>query len=196
MNYLAHLYFSAPRPLAWAGSLMGDFVKGNDHRDLPEDLVIHLQLHRHLDTCTRTSLPFQTSRRRIDPRFRHGRSVLVDVFYDHFLACQWDRWCARPLPDFARHVYAGLLQCQHLLPPLLQRQLPRMIADDWLTSYRTAAVIERVLQRLEQRLGHKVPLAAGYHELERLRAPMQEDFSAFMVEAADLTAQWHKRAGR
>ena len=75
MNYLAHLYFSDPNPLAWAGSLMGDFVKGAVPATFPEELSRHLKLHRHIDSLTQHSEIFQTSRRRLDPRFRHGRSV-------------------------------------------------------------------------------------------------------------------------
>ncbi|MCK5913136.1 MAG: DUF479 domain-containing protein, partial [Desulfuromusa sp.] len=96
MNYLAHLYLSDPNPLAWAGSLMGDFVKGTVPETLPGELSRHLKLHRHIDSLTQRSEIFQTSRRRLDPHFRHGRSVLVDVFYDHFLANHWDEYSDQP----------------------------------------------------------------------------------------------------
>ncbi|MFO7765937.1 MAG: ACP phosphodiesterase [Pelovirga sp.] len=182
MNYLAHLYFSAPRPLAWTGSLMGDFFKGNNFDGLPDDLVFHLKLHRRLDTFTLSSPPFQSSRRRLDPGFGHGRSILVDVFYDHLLACRWDTYAEVPLPDFAREVYSGLHVCYHYLPARLQEQLPRMTAADWLSSYRHEDVVERVLQRLEQRLRHKIPLASGYQQLSRHRAGLEEDFTAFMAD--------------
>jgi len=184
VNYLAHLFFSAPRPLAWAGSLMGDFFKGSNFYDLPDDLVSHLKLHRRLDTFTLDNSAFQISRRRLCPSFGHGRSILVDVFYDHLLACQWENYSVQPLPDFARDVYRGLDDCHHYLPVSLQQQLPRMIAGDWLTSYRQVEVVERVLLRLEQRLQHKIPLAQGYEQLHRHRRGLEEDFADFMVAAA------------
>lgn len=185
MNYLAHLYFSAPRPLAWAGSMMGDFFKGSHFGELPDDLVTHLNLHRRLDTFTLNSLPFQNSRRRLCPSFGHGRSILVDVFYDHFLACQWQNYSRQPLQEFAHEVYSGLRECQAYLPQRLQEQLPRMIAADWLTSYRQEEVVERVLLRLEQRLNHKIPLAKGSDQLHQHRAELEKDFTAFMAAAGD-----------
>jgi len=185
MNYLAHLYFSAPRPLAWAGSLMGDFFKGSRFGELPDDLVVHLKLHRRLDTFTLDSPPFQASRRRLCPSFGHGRSILVDVFYDHFLACQWQDYAQQPLPEFADDVYCGLRACCNYLPQRLQEQLPRMIAGDWLTSYRQEEVVERVLMRLEQRLKHRIPLAQGYEQLHQHRQELESDFAAFMAAAAD-----------
>lgn len=191
MNYLVHLYFSAPRPLAWAGSLMGDFFKGSRFGELPDDLVAHLKLHRRLDTFTLDSPPFQASRRRLCPSFGHGRGILVDVFYDHFLACQWQHYSFQPLPEFAHEVYCGLRDCYSYLPEKLQEQLPRMIAGDWLTSYRHETVVERVLLRLEQRLKHKIPLAKGYGQLHRHRAELEKDFAAFMTAVGDYVTSLH-----
>lgn len=184
MNYLAHLYFSDPDPLAWAGSLMGDFVKGTIDPDLPPQLLRHLHLHRKIDSYTRDSLPFQNSRRRIDPRFRHGRSVMIDVFYDHLLASRWGEYHPQTLEAFSRQVYVGLHEVYDLLSPGLQRILPHMTERNWLFSYREERVMLRVLQRLEERLGHRLPLAEGYGELERVRVGLELDFGLFMQEAA------------
>jgi acyl carrier protein phosphodiesterase len=193
MNYLAHLYFSDPRPQAWAGSLMGDFFKGSDFSALPADLARHLRLHRRIDSFTCDSLPFQRSRKRLDPRFRFARSILVDVFYDHYLACHWDDYSSQPLAQFSRTVYAGLQDCQPLLSPGLQRQLPHMIAHDWLSSYRQPRVVKRVLQSLEERLGHKFPLSSSYQQWESLRGEMATDFHFFMDEARRFVSDWKRR---
>ena len=193
MNYLAHLYFSAPTPLAWSGSLMGDFVKGVVPADLPEELSLHLKLHRKIDAYTQQSQAFQQSRRRLNPRFRYARSILVDVFYDHFLACQWQQYSSQPLNCFAQEVYRGLQACHDYLPVPLQNQLPRMIEHDWLTSYQYEDVVLRVLQRLEIRLQHKFPLAQGIDELKRWRSDLEEDFAAFMLEACNMIACWREQ---
>ncbi len=190
LNYLAHLYFSESRPLAWAGALMGDFVKGRRFDGLPDDLVMHLQLHRALDAYTRISVPFQRSRRRLDPALSHGRSVIVDVFYDHFLACYWRDYSPCPLPDFAQQVYAGLMDCHDVLHPRLQQQLPQMMARDWLTSYQRPEVVKRVLERLSQRLNHKLDLVGGFAALTTGRDALEEDFRSFMAGAAPYLQQW------
>lgn len=190
MNYLAHLYFSDPFPLAWAGSLMGDFYKGSDFRELPGELVRHLKLHRHIDSFTQTNSFFQQSRRRLDPRFRYARSVLIDVFYDHFLAKRWEDYHAEPLHVFSQKVYRGLQSCYSSLSPGLQKQVPRMIEYDWLTSYRQPQIIRRVLQRLEERLKHKFPLTEGMDELNRWCSELENDFSLFMPALGTVVDQW------
>lgn len=190
MNYLAHLYLSDPTPLAWAGSLMGDFVKGRDLSGYPRELERHLRLHRHIDAYTAGSAAFQASRRRLDERFRHGRAVLVDVFYDHLLACCWSDYARQPLKDFSREVYRGLESCSELLSPPLRQMLPRMVAEDWLSGYRRPETVARVLGCLEQRLQGKVPLASGYPELARLHNALIEDFRRFMEEVEPLVRVW------
>lgn len=170
---------------------MGDFVKGPVPADLPDELARHLWLHRRIDTYTSNNLVFQCSRRRLDPRFRYARGVLVDVFYDHFLARFWSHYSAQPLADFAQDVYQGLQSCFELLPESLQQQLPRMIEHDWLTSYQYPDVVLRVLQRLEVRLRHKFPLAEGFVELERCGFELENDFADFMFQLRGEITDWH-----
>ncbi len=195
MNYLAHLFFSEATPLAWSGSLMGDFHKGSDFSGLPKELVLHLQLHRFIDGLTRSNPHFQNSRRRFHPRFRHGRSVLVDVYYDHFLARHWSQFSGQPLTDFSSRVYAGLQQSFVHLSPGLQQQLPRMIAGDWLSSYCEQDVVAKVLKRLEERLQGKVSLSQAWPLPKELRQALLNDFFHFMTEVTALVAAWKRSHG-
>ncbi len=192
MNYLAHLYLSDPNPLAWSGSLMGDFVKGAVPTTFAVELSRHLKLHRYIDSFTQRSETFQHSRRRLDVDLRHGRSVLIDVFYDHFLACFWDDYSNQSLADFAQDVYRGLQSCYDHLSPGLQQQLPRMIEHDWLTAYRKPEVVQRVLQRLEERINHKLPIASGFPQLELWRDELEVDFATFMQEVTQEVAEWKR----
>jgi len=171
---------------------MGDFVKGPVPTDLPDELAWHLWLHRRIDTYTLDSPAFKCSRNRLDSRFRYARGILVDVFYDHLLACNWQKYSSQPLEQFAQDVYSGLQSCFALLPAALQQQLPYMIEHDWLTSYRQPDVVMRVLQRLETRLQHKFPLAEGYAELERCRSELEVDFADFMREVKVEMPQWNQ----
>ena len=193
MNYLAHLYFSDSDPMAWAGSLMGDFLKGPLPEDVDPQLLRHLRLHRKIDSFAQESEYFQASCRRLGRQYRFGRSILVDVFYDHFLACHWADYSNQPLEDFSHRVYEGLTGCRHLLPPGLQNLLPRMVRDNWLVSYRQAAVVDNVLNSLERRLKYRLPLARGLEDLQMHRDELQTDFRAFMDEATDFVSQWKAR---
>jgi len=190
MNYLAHLYFSDSEPLAWAGSLMGDFLKGPLPEDLDPQLLKHLKLHRRIDSYTCENQHFQVSCKRLGEQYRFGRGILIDVFYDHFLACRWSEFSDTSLEEFSHNAYEGLTACRHMLPEGLQNLLPRMVRDNWLVSYREEQVVSRVLGSLERRIKHRLPLAHGIDDLQAQRSQLEADFTAFMRDADAFVAAW------
>jgi len=65
-----------------------------------------------------------------------------------------------------------------------------MIEHDWLTSYQHPDVVQRVLERLEERLKHKFPLAEGFIELERWQPGLERDFADFILEVQQQMPAW------
>ena len=121
---------------------------------------------------------------RLDDLFGPGKGILVDIFYDHFMARNWDRYSPRPLEDFAREIYTLLEADFARLPPGLQRIVPHMIGHDWLVSYRRLDIIEVVLQRISARLRRPNRLAEGLPELRRHYRSLEGDFEDFLAAAA------------
>lgn len=183
MNYLAHFFLSQESPATMAGALLGDFVHGDPARQLPGPIAAAVHRHRQIDVFTdQHPLPRQ-SRQRIDPRFRLVRAVMVDVFYDHFLALHWQRFSTEPLDAFAQRVHAALVGQRQHLPAQVQSWAGRISTVDWLTSYRDPASVDRALRRAAARLRHPNGLAEGGSELERCRDGLESDFLGFFPDA-------------
>lgn len=180
MNYLAHFYLSDRSPAALAGSLMGDFVKGRVEGRFPVEIERAIRVHRYIDSFTDSDPTILASRRRIDRGYRLLRGILIDVFYDHFLARHWADFSAEPLPDFAARVYGALEQHQHHFAEPLNRVAPLMASEDWLGSYRDTARIAAILQRMSRRLSRPNPLAEGIDELHRNYSALEGDFLEFL----------------
>ena len=184
MNYLVHLYLSDPEPLVRLGNLMGDFVKGRlEESSYPPEIIRGLRQHRDVDSYSLTSPTVKISKERIDPAFGYFRSILIDVFYDHFLACNWAQHAEGSLEGFARETYQLLEENSALLPDQLKQVVPRMIQYNWLVSYREVEVMERALKRIGERLSRKNPIAAGFGELLEHYDELEEDCAQFLVEA-------------
>ncbi len=184
MNYLFHLYLSDRTREGLLGNLMGDFVKGRlDDLRYGEKLRQGIMLHRKVDSFAATNAVIRRSRNRIDESYRHYRGILVDIFYDHFLARNWDRYSDIPLHHFARHVYQTLDEHHALLPEGLQRVAPRMIAHNWLESYQHVDTVGVVLKRMSGRLSRANPLASGIDELHRHYGGLETDFGHFLPQA-------------
>lgn len=184
MNYLFHLYLAEPTPESLLGALMGDFVKGPlDH--FPPALREGIMRHRRLDRFASESEDFRRSRRRLDESYGHCRAILVDVFYDHFLALRWSEYSPLPLETFAEKVYRLLQSRRNQLPPPLREVVPRMIAGNWLVSYRDPESVGIALERLSRRLRRPNPLADGLRALRAEYEGLEADFRRFLPAARD-----------
>lgn len=189
MNILAHLAFSGDDPEIMAGNLMGDFVKGPLPGRYPPRLTVGLELHRAIDSFANGHEAFIRSKRRLAPSFGHYRGILVDIYYDHFLAVEWGRYSDEPLHSFigrARSIAGGFA---HLMPERLVRLLPSMF-DEWLPSYADSAGIGLVLRRMSARIGRPNPLAQGEEELIRCRQELRADFLHFHPALAAFVADF------
>lgn len=203
MNYLAHLYLSSHTDATLVGALLGDFVKVDHYRDYPPAVAEAILLHRRIDSFTDAHPLHRASKRRLDGRFRHTRGLMVDLFYDHFLARSWDRWATIPLNEFAQRVYAAMQTFKGRLPTRLERMLPYMIKDDWLCSYRELENVQKALAGLSRRLSRTNYLAEGLAELEQNYTGLESDFQQFFPQLQQYVAGakpdrpnlWHSVTG-
>lgn len=193
MNYLVHLYLAGADPDLRLGGLMGDFVKGPLDDRYPPGIVAGLHLHRTIDSLAARSAHCRASRQRLDPRFGHTRAVLVDIFYDHFLAAHWQDFHPRPLADYAAETYRLLDSRRSILPAGLAAIAPRMARHDWLTSYADRGSVAIALQRIATRLSRPTALGEGGSELDRCGEELLADFYGFMTEIpAQLALAGHR----
>ncbi|MBJ6750358.1 acyl carrier protein phosphodiesterase [Geomonas anaerohicana] len=181
MNYLFHLYLSGDDPAILTGNFMGDFVKGPLAGRFPERLRRGLALHRRIDSFAQGHPAFTASRLRIAPEFGLYRGILVDLYYDHFLAGAWRQWHDEPLPVYLGRVRKIVEGNRDLLPERLQRLVP-VIFEDMIPSYLTTDGIADALQRMSRRVPRANPLAGGGRELTRNYLALQEDFLQFLPE--------------
>nr|WP_155206308.1 acyl carrier protein phosphodiesterase [Xanthovirga aplysinae] len=156
------------------GNFLGDFVKRRDFSNYSEKIVEGIELHHQIDRFTDQHHIVSRSKQRLRPSFRHYSSVIVDIFYDHFLALHWHKFSDLPLQLFTDQVYQLMQDYFVLLPSRTQYMLPYMVKDNWLLNYSKMQGIERVFDGMARRSSfksgmEKAPLAlqAGYREYEK-----------------------------
>jgi acyl carrier protein phosphodiesterase len=188
MNYLAHVFLSDPMEEAVIGAFLGDFVKGLLGDRYSPGIQAGILLHRRIDRYTDTHEITHASRSLVSRERRRFAGILVDVFYDHFLARHWAIYTVTPLVDFTCEVYTILRRHQAGLPERLQHILPAMARDDWLGSYRELWAIDRALNGLARRSQHSELLAGAVWELERNYSQFEGHFLAFFPELRQYVA--------
>lgn len=191
MNFLAHAWLAGPVEDHRLGGLLGDFIKGPVPESLAPAVADGVRLHRAIDVFAETHPAFRASRRRVSTKRRRVAGVMVDMFYDHFLARHWETFHpAEPLEVFSARQYALLASLGAALPPRLARILPWMRDDDWLASYRDAEIIALALDRMAGRLSRANPLPGAGEELLTHYAAFETDCLAFLPEARRFAADW------
>ena len=178
MNILFHLYLSGDDPELLVGNFMGDFVKGPLDDTYPPRIRQGLLLHRKIDAFAQRDAHFQRSRLRLPEHYGLYRGVLIDLFYDHFLAKEWSSWSGVPFADYIVWAQQIVEKQRAILPPRLQ-ELAAPIFNEILPSYQKISGTELALRRMSRRVRRDNPLAEGGGELTRHYTALQEDFSGF-----------------
>lgn len=92
MNWLAHLFLSEPRIEDRLGNILGDLVKGKSRHNLNPHFNSGIKSHLLIDSFTDKHLVVKRSKKRMNLDYKRYSGVLVDIFYDHFLAKNWHNY--------------------------------------------------------------------------------------------------------
>ena len=188
MNYLAHLYLADEQPDAVIGALAGDFIKGPVPNDLSPTMRHAVWQHRRIDAYTDSHPLVLRSKRRISPRYRRYAGILVDMFYDHFLAANWAHYDPRPLEMYAANIYDIVASQTDPGPGRMASAMEFMIQHNTLVGYRDARGIAMALRGIETRLRRPSELGNAISELHDNYAPLEEDFAQFFAALIDYVA--------
>ena len=151
MNYLAHLYLSGNQPMLMIGNFIADHVKGKQFLLFNKEIQKGILLHRSIDTFTDQHPVVEQSKRLLRPHFRKYAPVIVDVFYDHFLARDWKHYHTEELKNYASSVYQLMENNSILLPERAIYMLGYMKKHDWLSGYATIEGMQHALSGLSRR---------------------------------------------
>ncbi|WP_374509844.1 ACP phosphodiesterase [Niveibacterium sp.] len=195
MNYLAHAWLAGDSVADRIGGLAGDFVKGPLPGALPPDLAAGVALHRAIDVWAEAHPAFRASRARVSAERRRYAGILVDLFYDHFLARHWAHLHPQPLPHFTARLYDEALGRAAELPPDFALVLSRMRDQDWLASYREPANVGVALDGMSRRRARQPnPLAGAIVELHAAYDEFEADSLAFLPDALQFVVSRSRKA--
>ena len=161
---------------------MADHIRGKKYREYPESIQKGILLHRAIDTFTDTHPITRTSSKRLHNRYSHYSRVIVDIYYDHFLARNWEAYSEKPLRSFTEEFYDVLEGHYEILPEGVKRFMPYMIADNWLLSYAEMEGIAQVLMGMNRRTQFKSGMDRAIEELHDHYDAFQWEFEQFFEE--------------
>ncbi len=143
MNFLAHFYLSDQTVEGLVGSLLGDFVRGNFVGKYTPTIEREIEIHRKIDVFTDTNLIVKQSKQRVSKSRKKYAGVLVDMFYDHFFAINFEKYSDVSLIQFSEKVYQSINQSREFLPSELHDKIIWIAKYDLLNTYTKIEGIDR-----------------------------------------------------
>lgn len=182
MNFLAHIYLSGDNDLLKIGNFMADSIRGNSYENYPEEIKKGVLLHRSIDSFTDMHPVYRQSKHRLHEKYGHYSGVIMDIFYDHFLAKNWANYSNKKLEEYADEFYQLLRDNYDLLTAKIQGMMPYMIARNWLVSYASISGLEMILFQMDHRTKNRVAMHEAIVELQEFYLEFEAEFTQFFIE--------------
>lgn len=189
MNFLAHIYLSDDNDFIKIGNFIADGIRGKRYEHLPSDIQKGIILHRAIDTFTDAHPVFRQSTKRLHEKYHHYSGVIVDVFYDHFLAKNWNDHSDENLDEFVERFYQSLRDNYDLLNEKTQKMMPYMFRQNWLVNYQHLKGIERILFQMDHRSKYISKMQFSIAELNHYYTEFEQEFTLFFEDLKAFVAQ-------
>lgn len=190
MNFLAHIYLSGDSEEILVGNFIADFIRGNRYGQYSDEIIRGIHLHRGIDHFTDQHATVRKGIKRLRPLYGKYSSVLIDIFYDHFLAKNWDTYHDHSLEEHANYVYGVFSKYKNQMPERIQSFLPSMIQHNWLVNYGKFYGIERSLQSISKRAKFSNNMANAVDALKKDYKHLDKEFNLFFPYVIEYTRRF------
>lgn len=193
MNFLAHIFLSGESTNITIGNFIGDFLRGVKWKDYDDEIQKGILLHRSIDLYTDNHDVVMRSKKRLWDKYRHFSGVIVDIYYDHYLAKNWNQFSDIPLDEYVVNFYEMILAHQEILPPKVNQMLPYMMKNNWLLNYANFEGIDDVMQGMSRRTRHESKMEESVKELKENYLEFELDFFDFFPDLQQHTRDYLDR---
>ncbi len=182
MNFLAHVYLSRDDFEVALGNLIADQVKGKQIQHYPLKIQKGIQLHRSIDHFTDNHPLFRASVSALFPEYRHYSRVIVDLYFDHFLAANWGAHHCQTLGEFSFEFYQNIQAYPVDLPDPINHFLGALVKYNWFEYYQTVEGLKAIMTQMDKRTRFDSNLADSATQLVEKYSYFQSHFLKFMPQ--------------
>ena len=190
MNFLAHLYLSGNNEQLMIGNFITDSVKGNSYNKFPDGIKRGILLHRAIDFYSDNHPVFLKSVERLRPNYRKYAGVIVDIFYDHFLAKNWKEFSNKPLEQYASEIHSLMLKNILVMPEKSLMFLRYAFRTNLLVSYASMEGIGEVLLGMSRRTTFKSNMELASEDLKIHYSEFENEFKLFFEDVEKFVKEW------
>lgn len=189
MNFLSHLYLAGESEGLIIGNFIADSVKGNAFDQFAPEIQKGIILHRKIDAFTDSHPVVEQSKQRLREKYKKYASVIVDIYYDHYLAVNFHHYSENSLKDFTQKIYTLIQNNHSILPEKSKRFTAYMLQYNILYEYSTFEGIGQVLEGMAYRASFQSNMQHAIHDLKEHYPLFENEFKEFFPELKDFVKE-------
>ena len=189
MNFLAHLYLSGDISDIKIGNFIADGVRGKQFKTFSTQIQQGILLHRAIDAFTDAHACVDASITRLKSTQGRFAPVVIDIFYDHFLAKNWAVYHNQPLEDYAKEFYTFVRTYWEILPQRVREVVFYMEKQNWLYNYSSMKGMIKAFEGMSKRTKFLSNMLTAPQDLEKDYLLFEEDFTTFFPQLVEYSKQ-------
>ncbi len=182
MNFLAHQYLSFLNPKISMGNFMADFVRGKEITLLDDDLLMGVKLHREIDAFTDHHKLVDEAVSILSSKQGKYSSVIIDIYFDYFLANNWSAFSSLPLKEFNKYQYGIFNDNINGFPQKMIPAVKSLTTHDWFYNYKYEYGIKKALSNIERRATFENEIKNAVPHLLELKDQLEPLFMKFFPD--------------
>lgn len=164
-------------------NIYGDFVRGKDLSGYPTIIQEGIILHREIDNYIDTHKDILNLMRSLYKELPKVSGIAVDLFFDHLLAKNWDKFHNVPLRVYLDKYYKSFDTLEFEYPLEFLIMMGRMRSNDWIWHYRTKEGLQKACNGVSNRIAFKNVLYTAPLYFEKYENRITKVFFNFMEDA-------------
>jgi acyl carrier protein phosphodiesterase len=151
MNFLTHLFFANESSEQTKGLITGNATKASDLATYNLEVLKGIAIDMQIGLWAENHPAFQRSLQRLNFKFGEKQATfIINVFYDHMLAKDWQKYSKQSLEEFSERIYEIILINRYSFPYRVRKFAPEMIAKKWITSMRNIEGTHQYIKMLSK----------------------------------------------
>ncbi len=183
MNYLAHAFLSNNNADLLIGNFIADHLRGNNFEGYSQEVQKGILLHRKIHEFTDNHPNFKQAKRLFYNGFEKHSGILIDIYFDYFLAKNFKKHSNISLNEFSKNTYSVYKLNQAILPITSSRFLEYVLKNNIYQAYSSLKGIETVLFHLSNRIKHNVWLNNSIEIFKQNEQILNSHFKNLFKEA-------------
>ncbi|MBX9853629.1 MAG: acyl carrier protein phosphodiesterase [Cytophagaceae bacterium] len=180
MSSLNTLFFSENKSENFTtGLIIGNGARQNYISRYNDEILKGILLAEKIRDFTENNEFVKASQNRLSTKHSKHKDFIIQVFYDHLLASNWEKYSSLPIEAFSEKIYNNIMENIILFPYKIRKFSPEMISKKWIGGLTTIEGTHRYVNMLFKKERFTNNLEHSLFELVESYQDYKKDFEQY-----------------